>query len=251
MIQSKSTLLGAIGALLLAVGIIVVLLKQGPTEMVKINNDVPVVENGTWPSDEVRQETINQTSKGYQITAMYPVAQSSAVSAYFRTFIDDTITAFKEDTAWALTDTTSVQAENLALDISYTRSKNDLADNYVFQVGSYTGGAHGVHATKTFSFSPEGKLLTSTELFTNGNDGLKTVAPYVQKELLKFDFAEKTWVEEGTAPEESNYQNFIIESVGITFIFDPYQVAYYAAGEQRITVPLSVFKSIASKDIFK
>lgn len=250
MMKSKPLLIGAIIALLLAVGIIALNLKRGPTEIVPTDN-VATTASDAWPSEELSQEKIDQTNKGYQINAVYPITQSAAVSAYFRTFVDNTITQFKEDTAWTTTDPDSAQAENLALDITYLRSKNGAVDNYVFHVASYTGGAHGLHATKTFSFSAEGKPLIIAELFTNGNDGLKTIAPYVQKELLKFDYTEKTWVTEGAAPDELNYQNFIVEPTGITFIFDPYQVAYYAAGEQRITVPLSVFKSIANKDIFK
>ena len=238
----------AIIALLGAIGIIAVMLKRGPTDVVPVDDSTTLPE-GTWPSDEISQEKIDQTDKGYQIIATYPVAQSTAVSAYFRTFVEDSITQFKEDTAWN-NETEEVESEYLMLDISYERIKTAHVDNYIFHIDSFTGGVHGLQATKTFAFSQEGKPLGIAELFTNGKDGLKTIAPYVQKELMKLDFAEKSWVEEGAAPDEVNYQNFTIDEKGITFIFDPYQVAYYAAGGQKVTVPVSVFKSIANKEVF-
>jgi len=248
MMKSKHMLIVAILVLLVAVGIIAVMLKRGSTTVVPVD-DIATLPEGVWPSDELRKEVIDQDTGGYTITATYPIAQSSAVSAYFRTFVDDAITAFKEDTAWS-TEIQNEESENLALDIGYDRIKSSVIDNYVFHISSYTGGAHGLQATKTFSFSTKGQPLGIAELFTNGVDGLKTIAPYVQKELLKLDYTEKSWVEEGAAPTEINYQNFIVDEKGLTVIFDPYQVAYYAAGEQRVTVPLSVFSKIANKEVF-
>lgn len=249
MIKSRTMRIVAILALIGAIGIIAYILKRGPATVVPTEDMVVVTGDGTWPSDEVSQEKINQTDKGYQITATYPVTQSSAVSAYFRTFVDNAITQFKEDTAWA-TEIDNAESRSLMLSVDYDHSKSALTDNYIFHVGSYTGGAHGLQTTKTFVFTQKGQPLTVVDLFTNGKDGLKTIAPYVQKELLTRDFAEKSWVEEGTAADELNYQNFFVDDNGVTFIFDPYQVAYYAAGEQRVTVPVSAFKSIASKEIF-
>lgn len=236
-------------ALILAVGIIALTLKRGSDDLPQPTDDITTLPSGVWPSDEIRQEKINQTDKGHQITAIYPIAQSSAITAYFRTFVEDSITQFKEDTAWT-EGMDNAESQDTALDIAYERQKTATVDNYVFHSNSYAGGAHGLQSTKTFAFTEEGKPVGITELFTNGKDGLKTVAPYVQKELLKFDYTEREWVEEGAKADEINYQNFIVTESGITFIFDPYQVAYYAAGEQRITVPVSLFKSIANKEVF-
>ncbi len=57
-------------------------------------------------------------------------------------------------------------------------------------------------------------------------------------------------INDGTAPTEANFQNFIVTDSGVTFIFDPYQVAPYSSGTQTVEVPLSVFKSVASSDVF-
>ncbi|MBY0328473.1 RsiV family protein, partial [Patescibacteria group bacterium] len=220
MIKSRTMLIVAILALIGAIGIIAYILKRGPATVVPTEDMVVVTGDGTWPSDEIRQEKIDQTEKGHQITAVYPITQSTAVSAYFRTFVEDNITRFKEDTSWT-SEINNAEAEIVSLDVTYTRQKSTTVDNYIFHVNSYTGGAHGLQVTKTFSFTPEGKPLTIAGIFTNGVDGLKTIAPYVQKELLKLDFTEKQWVEEGAAPDELNYQNFVVDEKGITFIFDP------------------------------
>jgi hypothetical protein len=90
-----------------------------------------------------------------------------------------------------------------------------------------------------------------SNLFTNGDDGLKTIAPYVAAQLHStLPSTDQDFVDDGTAPTEDDYANFTVQPDGVTFIFDPYQVAPYSDGQQKVTVPLSVFQSIANTQIF-
>lgn len=247
--KSRASLIIAIVILLIALGIMAYMLTRA-SETVTINETPKdTVQRGVWPSEEVRQESVNDSGRGYKITATYPVTESESVTNYFRTFVDDAVTQFKQDTAW-VADIENPEANSVSLEIDYTRVKGAQADNYIFQIATYTGGAHGLEATKTFTFLPDGAPVTVAMLFTNGVEGLKTVAPLVQKQLKNREFSEDNWITEGAAPIEQNYQNFTITDNAVTFIFDPYQVAAYAVGVQKVVIPVSAFAKIANADVF-
>lgn len=236
-----------LAAVLLLAGFIYLGLRSAPQPTTIVpGEEVPVVE---WPSEQVRREEMKDSSKEYEITAYYPVTKSEAITSIFRNFVNDQIAAFKGDIAAAGEMPEGFRAQ--VLDISYEEQKNDRADNYVFLVYIDTGGAHGISTTTTFSFTGTGERIALSQLFTNGARGLSSVADYVKKELLKSEFTNAEWVNDGAAPSEQNYRNFTVQPGGITFIFDPYQVAAYAAGIQKVTVPVSVFKTIANPELFK
>lgn len=246
----RSSIFPAIAILVVAIGIIAYMLMRGEGDMlINPSTEEGGTHSGAWPSEEIRSEVVKDSARGYTITVAYPVTASDAITTYFRTFVDETIIQFKADTAW-VADIENPEENAVALDITYTREKGTTADNYVFVLAMYTGGAHGLQATKTFTFIPDGTPVTIDMLFTNNAEGLKTIAPLVQKELMTREFSDEQWVKDGTAPTEQNYKNFIITDAGLTFIFDPYQVAPYSEGTQKVTIPLSAFKSIANTEVF-
>ncbi|MEO5645971.1 MAG: DUF3298 domain-containing protein [Candidatus Paceibacterota bacterium] len=252
---SKTTLI-LLAVLVLAVIGLVLFLHRGNKGVVQnpVSETTPVPSTPTeWPTAIVKDQTITDNASYYTISAIYPVVKDDVINGYFKTFVTNAISQFKDDTSWAAGEGATIapaEASSLSLDIKYTEQKSATADNFIFSITTYTGGAHGLQATKTFSFSPTGQQIMLAALFKNGINGLKTVAPYVQQQLSKSADADQTAIKAGAAPTESNFQNFIITDEGVTFIFDPYQVAPYSAGTQTVKVPLSAFKTIASKDVF-
>lgn len=224
---------------------------KGVPTPVSETNPVPT-QSAAWPSAKVKDATVNDKSSYYTITATYPVVNDPVISGYFKKYVDDSIAGFKEDTSWANGDTTDAVAQDLSLDIAYTEEKNAHADNYIFTTNSYEGGAHGLQSTKTFTFSATGQQVALSTLFTNGIAGLKTIAPYVKSQLSKaLPNTDQQFIDDGTMPQEGNYQVFTVQDDGITFLFDAYQVAPYSDGRQTVHVPLSVFKTIADPALFK
>lgn len=220
---------------------------------IKPNNTItetPTLE--PWTSTEVKKEGISESTDQYSISAHYPITKDDRITTQFKNFVDEQITQFKNDTEWANNpDIAPAQAQTLSLDIDYRNDKSKNADNYVFTVLTYTGGAHGLQATKTFSYDINGKLIKLSDLFTTGESGLKTISTFVIRDLIGRSISDSTWINEGASPNSENYQNFTISEDGLTFIFDPYQVAPYSAGAQNVTVPLTNFKNIANPNIFK
>ena len=218
-----------------------------------VSENTPLPNPAEWPSAKVSDQTISDNGGYYTINATYPIVKDDVITGYFKTFVDDSVAQFKSDSAWAAgtgAKAAPAEAASLSLTIKYTEQKTTRADNFIFSSDVYTGGAHDLQATKTFSFSATGQLITIATLFSNGDEGLKTIAPYVQQQLGKIQYADATMIQEGTAPTVDNYANFTVQDNGITFIFDPYAVAPYAAGMQTVTVPTSIFKDIANPDLF-
>ncbi len=226
--------------------------KQHPPVDTVQQPDTTTPTGDTWQSVEVKKETIAEENQYYSISVAYPVTNDERINAQFKTFAQDQIATFKDDTSWAMDPSIDSASEgSLSLDVDYREDRSTNADTYIFSIVTYTGGAHGLQVTRTFAFDQNGKAIGIKDLFTNGEAGLKTIATFVQKEITKKNISDAEWIKDGAAGTTENYQNFVISDTGVTFIFDAYQVAPYAAGTQSILVPTSVFKGIANPAIFK
>lgn len=202
-------------------------------------------------SEKIKDEIIDEKSTGNTQSITYPVLNNPKANTAIKTFIDEEISIFKENTSWSSNPSLApAEAQELFLNISYREEKSTRTHAYIFTVATYTGGAHPIQTTKTFSISETGKVLTVADLFTSGEEGLKTISPFVQKELATREYADPSWIAEGAAPLKDNYLNFVLKDSGIMFVFDPYQVAPYTAGMQTVTIPLDQFKLIANPDLF-
>ncbi len=137
------------------------------------------------------------------------------------------------------------------LEISYYVNRNDDAFvSIIMNVSIYTGGAHPNSYTNTLNFNLEegGHLMSLADVFNpvatqvNSSTGEKQdymefISEYVINELLKNGVSDEDWIRAGAAADETNYQNFYFTDYEIVFIFDPYQVAPYAAGPQEVAIP--------------
>lgn len=208
------------------------------------------VEQAVWPSREVEKIPFAEETEYLTITAQYPKTASDAITTYFKSFTDEQVAQFKQDTSWVETAGEYAPSAKLSLDISYTEAWSKTVHTYIFSVNLYTGGAHGMQVRKTFAFNQQGQLLTISNLFSNGLDGLASFSKLVQAELLKREGVEKDWVRDGASPKEENYKSFVVTDEGITVLFDPYQVAPYAFGTVDITIPKEAFMKTANPVIF-
>lgn len=130
----------------------------------------------------------------------------------------------------------------LALDINFAASFfNERILTLTFTVYEFTGGAHGLTTITTFTFDIAAqRLLSLDELFQPGTDYLAVIAPLAQQSLAAQlgDMLDADWLAQGTAPVPENYAAWAISQDALTFTFQQYQVAPYAAGLQTVSIPL-------------
>ena len=132
-------------------------------------------------------------------------------------------------------------ANDWTLKISYESYEfSGFVRSVVFNMSFYTGGAHPNSGYKSFNFDVmNNQELTLNDVFLNGNIPWDTISTLVQDDLKTQlgDIADVTSIEQGTGTNPDNYKNWVVSSDGLTFFFDPYQVAAYAAGPQKVVIP--------------
>ena len=115
----------------------------------------------------------------------------------------------------------------------------------------YTGGAHGRQSTKalTFDFSKE-KLLSADDLFKKG---ATTKVDSLIRENLITNYRASS-VEELEELGFFNYNeakvgdNMLLTRNGVTFIFDPYEIAAYFLGTIQVELPYSALSPYLHED---
>ncbi|MBP7134025.1 DUF3298 and DUF4163 domain-containing protein [Patescibacteria group bacterium] len=127
--------------------------------------------------------------------------------------------------------------------------------NYV-----YSGGAHGIYGYESFNLRiPSGQALTLSELVKP--DQLKEFTKLVSRKLLaqneEYLFPEsvsdiKAFIKDTTplSPEQQREQygrqgNWYLTDGGITFFYNPYEIASYAAGIQEVSLVFPSWRKMA------
>ena len=106
-----------------------------------------------------------------------------------------------------------------------------------------SGGAHGMEETHVSNYDLRtGDRLTLDALFTP--EGKAALAETIRARILK-DKGVATWEELATrdcynaAAEVAPTENFTLTATDITFVYNPYDIACYAAGGTRVTLPVA------------
>lgn len=129
------------------------------------------------------------------------------------------------------------------LDITYEQLQHtDSIISLVFTVYEFTGGAHGMTTTQTYTFDLQNNVvLTLDSLFIDTAAALEIISPIVQADISSKlgEMLDAQWLADGSGTNPANYQAFALDGDNLVFYFQPYQVAPYAAGTQTVSIPLS------------
>ena len=235
--KNKKIAWGALAGLIL-----ILLLLPGPK---KIGVEAPVTEA---PEPTVATAPVEEEKDAYTIDAEYPQLENLAddgleldVNDAIKKEVLDSIAAFKRETSGG-------EGSDLQLryEVAY---RNAAIFSVALNYSTYTdGAAHPFNYIVTMTFDLRtGEQVELRDLFLDGADYLPVLADAAKKELEeRFPSVEgeRVWDEEGAAPTAANYEEFLISPEGLVVVFNPYQVAAYAAGVQRITVPYAALAEL-------
>jgi hypothetical protein len=133
-----------------------------------------------------------------------------------------------------------------SLDGTYTLVSqiNDIW-SFKFDFSFYSdGAAHPGLYSVTLNYNlAQGRELALSDLFLPNSNYLEAISNYCIRELSKQPFFD-TPFSEGAQPTPENYRNWNIAADGITITFDEYQVAPYAAGPQKVTIPYNELQAV-------
>jgi hypothetical protein len=125
---------------------------------------------------------------------------------------------------------------------SYQVFSSHKVVSVLFNLYTYTGGAHGLNDLYALNLRLSGgKPLGWNDLFARP-EGLWDFLADCARASLRPEL-EEYWLRnpdfaEGLRPEEASFKYFALTEKGLSLFFPPYQLAPYAAGQQRCDIPL-------------
>jgi hypothetical protein len=121
---------------------------------------------------------------------------------------------------------------------------------------TYTQGAHGISITAFLNYDiSTGKEIVIKDIFLEDPNYLQLISDYAKNELMvklvdgENPMSDASWVKDGIKPVQDNYEgNIGFSQEGIVVVYQPYQVAAYAAGPQTVLVPYDAVAGIIDPD---
>lgn len=197
--------------------------------------------SGTPPvsaTPAVATSTITASTTNYTVEAAYPQFGIPA--------IDEKIKGVVENAAQSLESqaTADQPAKNGYPIYDFTSSFDSayIGPDLVsvrLALAQYTGGAHEQPVIVGATFHRDtGALVALDEALALTGMDLQQLASSSKAQLAKDPNTQPTdiWAS-GSDPSPENYSTFLIDKDSVTFIFQPYQVAPFAAGAPEVTFP--------------
>lgn len=121
------------------------------------------------------------------------------------------------------------------------RPASDTTVTVVWEVASYTQGAHGnVDIVTSIYALPGGEPLSINDLFADLGTALNLLSEraYAQLSTTLGDMLDEDMLRGGTSPDPDNFSSVALIPGALRVFFQPYQVAPWAAGSQSVDIPL-------------
>lgn len=198
----------------------------------------------------IEKQAIEEKTAAREVAVEYPRTGLAAIDDEVRAWVDAEVAQFRKQ---AMPEPGSAPVP-WTLDIGYTVERNDAqALALLFTESTYTGGAHGSHAFRTFNYLlPDGQRVDLAQVL-DGRAGLARLSALATADLKRRlggpdSLTDADWIARGAGPEWSNFENFLLLADSVKIEFPPYQVAAYAAGPQEVDVPLSALRRVLRAD---
>ncbi len=132
-------------------------------------------------------------------------------------------------------------------------SHSENIKSYKLILSKNTGGAHSNTFFHTWTYDAStGEIFKFQDLFQTEHNPLWKIYPIVKAQLLAIEISDEAWIERGSGDVNfENYRNFVIDGTDLVLLFEPYQVAAYAAGPQEIRIPLDEINVILRPPFLK
>lgn len=220
-----------IGTVLVAGAIAVILLgDQGREDLVATE------QKATSTPLSFATSTISEETSDYEIYAEYPRFGIPQVDARIQSRIVAAVASLKSQAS------EDQPAKNNFPQYQYAAHFgsvfiSDTIISFRFDTGDYTGGAHGLPYIFGMNFDREsGRELTLADALALTGKTLAQVAIDAKATLTR-QLGDDILDISGADADSQNYASFYITKNDVIFIFQPYQVAPYAAGAPEVAIP--------------
>lgn len=105
--------------------------------------------------------------------------------------------------------------------------------SYACNIYTYTGGAHGLGVKSCYVYDfYENVEITLNNIFKD--EAIPEILSLIKQELSHRDYAESISMDDVNVTE-----NFYVDKDGISWVYNPYEIAPYALGEIEVKLPYS------------
>ena len=180
------------------------------------------------------------------ITITYPVIGHAAVDEDVRRWVNSIADTFESEMdslfrdSEALGETLDMNRYALHGSYSVLRPSQD-AVSLVFEIWTYTGGAHGNLDIITLNYSLiTGQRLNFVDIFEDVDKALALMSATSREVLMRRlgGGVGEQMILDGTEPDVNNFSSLSLDPDGVRIHFQPYQVAPWAAGAQSVSMTL-------------
>ena len=210
------------------------------TPMVLISKQVTLISQPSSETNQTPPFTI--TSQTPQLTGSND-PRLQAFNQRLSELVTKEVDMFRQS---FLQNTAPTVSNGSSLDVTYTLL-SQIGDlwSFKFDFSFYSdGAAHPGLYSVTLNYDlAQGKEWALADLFLPNSNYLEVIANDCIAELSMQPFFEAPF-SEGAQPTPENYRNWNITTEGLMITFDEYQVAPYAAGPQKVTVPYSELRAV-------
>lgn len=247
-------------AMILSVGFLIAILTGivGYTALTspKDGQSVTLPANGFTEHGQYYDIVVDYATSTPLVATAGPAKDAAARSMMYG-FIRDTVGEFKRNGNFSNLSKKDIEMMGYAdgrrqtLQVGYQEASAPRTVSYIYTIYLDTLGAHGNTYFHTFTFDKKtGAPLKLGDLFTPNASYLQTLSTLARARLPRAmgEYAVLRDIEQGTTPEEANFENFYLENGDFVLLFPPYQVAAYAAGPQIVKIPRTELAAILREE---
>ena len=194
-------------------------------------NRAAIMMNETVPTT-IR--TLQEEATEYSIHIEYPEFGIPVIDTVVQDAMVESAGAFKEQAVHDTPVLRGLRQYELFGTVASTYAGPDVVSARIVLSQDF-GGAHPLPVIVTFNFDrASGRALTLDDALAMTGLSLETLASGALSQLAG-SLGEEVIFLQGAEGKVENYQTFVFDERTITFIFQPYQVAPYAAGAPEVS----------------
>lgn len=189
---------------------------------------------------------ILESTDNYDLKIDYPNVENKKIKKK----IDEYVTKQKDD---FLNNVKAVEdIEQPKYDFNLSVNVNDYKNiTHVYMLTfSYTGGAHYTRDDTSLYYDNKTKEFVDLKYFFKDEESFKKLSSIAYYYVLKLEDKtfDELWVKRGTDPTIDNYRHFNFKDEGLEILFPPYQIASWADGEIKITIPYEEINDLIKEE---
>ena len=189
---------------------------------------------------------ILESTDNYDLKIDYPDVENKKI----KNKIDEYVTKQKEDFLNNVKDVEDL--EQPKYDFNLSVNVNDYKDiTHVYMLTyAYTGGAHYTRDDTSLYYDNKTKEFVDLKYFFKDDEAFKKLSSIAYYYVLKLEDKtfDELWVKRGTDPTIDNYRHFNFKDEGLEILFPPYQIASWADGEIKITIPYEEINDLLKEE---